>query len=136
MPCGLPAAIKASQSASPIEQEGFARGPLLKLNDSVVMGPYPTEAEVQMLHEAGVRAVVSLLSDDERDWTEKEEKWAEENHFVFKRFAVERGNISQPQMEEIAVFVFNQPGLTYVHAVNTDDRVRELYKTMRRMIRE
>jgi protein tyrosine phosphatase (PTP) superfamily phosphohydrolase (DUF442 family) len=127
---------RGGATASPIEQEAFARGPLLKLNDSVVMGPYPTDAEVQMLHEAGVRAVVSLLSDDEREWTDKEEKWAEENHFVFKRFAVKGSDISRPQLEEISVFVFNQPGLTYVHAFRTDDRVRELYKTMRRMIRE
>ena len=127
---------RGGATASPIEQEAFARGPLLKLNDSVVMGPYPTDAEVQMLHEAGVRAVVSLLDDDEREWTDKEAKWAEENHFVFRRFAVKAGNISRPQLEEISVFVFNQPGLTYVHAVHTDDRVRELYKTMRRMIRE
>ena len=124
------------QTASPIEQEAFARGPLLKLNDAVVMGPYPTEAEVEVLRRAGVRAVVSLLDDNEREWTEKEAKWAEENHFVFRRFPVNAGNISRPQMEDISVFVFNQPGLTYVHAFHTDDRVRELYKTMRRIIRE
>ena len=100
------------------------------------MGPYPTDAEVQVLHEAGVRAVVSLLSDDEKEWSEKEAQWAEENHFVFKRFPVNPGAISKPQMEDISVFVFNQPGLTYVHALHTDNRVRELYKAMRRMIRE
>jgi len=100
------------------------------------MGPYPTDAEVEVLRQAGVRAVVSLLDDDESEWTDKEAKWAEENHFVFKRFAVKAGDISQPQLEDISVFLFNQPGLTYVHAVHTDNRVRELYKTMRRMIRE
>ncbi len=124
------------QTASPIEQDAFARGPLLKLNDSVVLGPYPTDAEVEVLRRAGVRAVVSLLDDDESEWTDKETKWAEENHFVFKRFAVNPGNISRPQMEDISVYLFNQPGLTYVHAFHTDHRVRELYKTMRRIIRE
>ena len=127
---------RGTATASPIEQDAFERGPLLKLNDSVIMGPYPTDAEVEVLRQAGVRAVVSLLDDDESEWTDKEAKWAEENHFVFKRFAVKAGDISQPQLEDISVFLFNQPGLTYVHAVHTDNRVRELYKTMRRMIRE
>lgn len=127
---------RLAQTASPIEQDAFERGPLLKLNDSVVLGPYPTEAEVEELRRSGVRAVVSLLDDDQREWNDKEARWAEANHFVFKRFAVKPENISGPQMEEISVFLFNQPGLTYVHSFRTDNRVRELYKTMRRMIRE
>ena len=123
-------------NVSPITQDAFARGPLIKVNDSVVLGPYPTDAEVEVLKGAGVRAVVSLLDDSQAEWVEKESKWAEENHFVLRRFPLSAGNVTRAKLEDISVFVFNQPGLTYVHSFHTDNQVRELYKTMRQMIRE
>lgn len=121
---------------SPIAQDAFERGPLLKVNDAVVLGPYPTDAEVEMLRKAGVRAVVSLLDDSEADWVAKEDQWARENHFVLRRFPVKAGDVSRAQLEDISVFVFNQPGLTYVHCFQTDNRVKDLYHAMRQMIRE
>ena len=124
-------------TSSPIEQDMFERGQLLKVNDSVVLGPYPTDAEIEILRRSGVRAVVSLMDDDQVEWIDKESKWAEENHFVFKRFPVKAGEAAtRPQLEDISVFLFNQPGLTYVHSFHTDNNMRELYRTMRRMIRE
>ena len=121
---------------SPIGQDMFARGPLMKVNDSVVLGPYPTDAEVELLKKARVRAVVSLLDDDQTEWIDKEARWAQENHFVLKRFPLKSGEVTRRKLEDISVYLFNQPGLTYVHSFRTDNTVRELYKTMRRMIRE
>jgi protein tyrosine phosphatase (PTP) superfamily phosphohydrolase (DUF442 family) len=123
-------------SLSAITQDTFERGPLLKVNESVVLGPYPTDAEVEVLRRAGVRAVVSLLDDDQSEWINKEAKWAEENHFVFKRFPLKPGQVTRAKLEDISVYLFNQPGLTYVHSFRTDNNVRDLYKTMRRMISE
>jgi len=106
------------------------------VNESVVLGPYPTDAEVEVLRRAGVRAVVSLLDDDQSEWINKESKWAEENHFVFKRFPLKPGQVTRAKLEDISVYLFNQPGLTYVHSFRTDNNVRDLYKTMRRIISE
>lgn len=119
-----------------LTQDRFARGPLMRVNETVVLGPYPTDAEVEILKNAGVRAVVSLLADEHGGLADKESKWAEENHFVLKRFPLKPGEATRAKLEEISVYVFNQPGFTYVHSVQTDDNVRELYRTMRRMIRE
>ena len=83
-----------------------------------------------------MRAVVSLLDDDQGEWIDKEAKWAEENHFVLRRFPLKPGDASRARLEDISVFLFNQPGLTYVHSFRTDNTLRELYHTMRRMIRE
>ena len=124
------------ESASPIGQDAFERGPLIRLNAVVVLGPYPTDAEVEVLKRAGVRAVVSLLDDSQADLVEKESKWAQQNHFVLRRFPLSASDVTRVKLEDIAVFVFNQPGLTYVHSVHTDNQVRELYQTMRRMSRE
>jgi len=124
------------ESTSFLVQDRFERGQLMKVNDAVVLGPYPTDAEVEVLKKAGVRAVVSLLDDDQREWTSKESKWAAENQFVFKRFPLKPGEVTRAKLEDVSVFVFNQPGLTYVHSFHTDNNVRELYRTMRRMIRE
>jgi hypothetical protein len=121
---------------SPLGQDTFARGPLIRVNDQVVLGPYPTDAEVEVLKRAGVRAVVSLLDDDQAEWIEKEERWARENHFVFKRFPLRQGEVTRGKLEDISVYLFNQPGLTYVHTFRTDNTLRELQRTMRRMIRE
>jgi len=121
---------------SPIGQDMFARGPLIRVNDQVVLGPYPTDAEVEVLKQAGVRAVVSLLDDDQTEWINKEERWAQENHFVLKRFPLRPGEVTRGKLEDIAVYLFNQPGLTYVHTFRTDNTLRELQRTMRRMIRE
>jgi protein tyrosine phosphatase (PTP) superfamily phosphohydrolase (DUF442 family) len=123
-------------ASSVIAQDMFERGPLLKVNESVVLGPYPTEAEIEVLRRAGVRAVVSLLDDDQSEMNSKEAKWAEESHFVFKRFPLKPGQVTRAKLEDISVYVFNQPGLTYVHSYRTDSNVRELYKTMRRIISE
>ncbi|MDP9264281.1 MAG: hypothetical protein M3O85_08190 [Acidobacteriota bacterium] len=123
-------------AASPIGQDAFARGPLITVNDSVVLGPYPSDAEVEILKKVGVRAVVSLLDDDQTEWIAKEERWAQENHFVLKRFPLKPGEVTRARLEDISVFVFNQPGLTYVHAFRTDATLRELQRTMRRMIHE
>ncbi len=117
-------------------QDRFERGQLMKVNDAVVLGPYPTDAEIEVLKKAGVRAVVSLLGDDQNEWANKELKWAEENHFVLKRFPLKPGEVTRGKLEDVSVYVFNQPGLTYVHSLGTDNNVRELYRTMRRMIRE
>jgi protein tyrosine phosphatase (PTP) superfamily phosphohydrolase (DUF442 family) len=121
---------------SPIGQDMFARGPLMKVNDSVVLGPYPTDAEVEVLKKAGVRAVVSLLDDDQTEWINKEARWAQENHFVFKRFPLKPGAVTRGKLEDISVYLFNQPGLTYVHTFRSDNTLRELQRTMRQMIRE
>lgn len=123
-------------SSSPLGQDAFERGPLMKVNDGVVLGPYPTDAEVEVLQRAGVRAVVSLLDDSQAEWVEKETRWAQENRFVLRRFPLSAGNVTRAKLEDISVYVFNQPGLTYVHSFRTDNQVKELYRTMRRMIRE
>lgn len=123
-------------STSFLAENRFQRGRLMKVNDAVVLGPYPTDAEVEVLKKAGVRAVVSLLADDQGELVDRESKWAEENHFVLKRFPLKPHEVSRAKLEDVAVYVFNQPGLTYVHSLHTDDTVRELYRTMRRMIRE
>jgi protein tyrosine phosphatase (PTP) superfamily phosphohydrolase (DUF442 family) len=127
---------RAALVSSPIGQDMFARGPLMKVNDSVVLGPYPTDAEVEVLQRAGVRGVVSLLDDDQTEWIEKEARWAQENHFVLKRFPLKPGNVTRGKLEDISVYLFNQPGLTYVHTFRTDNTLRELQRTMRRMISE
>ena len=123
-------------STSFLAENRFERGPLMKVNDAVVLGPYPTDAEVETLKKAGVRAVVSLLDDNQEEWIRKESKWAAENQFVFKRFPLKPGEVTRGKLEDVSVYVFNQPGLTYVHSLHTDNNVRELYRTMRRMIRE
>lgn len=123
-------------SAGFLAQDRFERGQLMKVNDAVVLGPYPTDAEIEVLKKAGVRAVVSLLADDQSEWANKELKWAEENHFVLKRFPLKPEEVTRGKLEDVAVYVFNQPGLTYVHSLHTDNNVRELYRTMRRMIRQ
>jgi len=121
---------------SPLGQDMFARGPLIVVNDQVVLGPYPTDAEVEVLKKAGVRAVVSLLNDDQTEWIAKETRWTQENHFVFKRFPLQPDEVTRGKLEDVSVYLFNQPGLTYVHSFRTDNTLRELQRTMRRMIRE
>ncbi|HEV2021141.1 MAG TPA: hypothetical protein VGQ94_01290 [Terriglobales bacterium] len=122
--------------ASPLGQDMFTRGPLMTVNDSVVLGPYPTDAEVEVLKKAGVRAVVSLLDNDQTEWIAKEARWAQENHFVLKRFPLKPSEVTRGKLEDISVYLFNQPGLTYVHTFRSDNTLRELQRTMRRMIRE
>ena len=122
--------------ASPVGQDAFERGPLITVNDSVVLGPYPTDKEVGILKQVGVRAVVSLLDDDQTEWINKEARWARENHFVLKRFPLKPGEVTRAKLEDISVYLFNQPGLTYVHTFRTDSTLRELQRTMRRMIHE
>ena len=122
--------------ASTLGQDAFARGPLIRVNDQVVLGPYPTDAEVEVLKGAGVRAVVSLLDDDQTELIQRETRWTQESHFVFKRFPLKPGEVSRGKLEDISVYLFNQPGLTYLHTFRTDNTLRELQRTMRRMIRE
>jgi protein tyrosine phosphatase (PTP) superfamily phosphohydrolase (DUF442 family) len=122
--------------SSPFGQDIFTRGPLMVVNESVVLGPYPTDAEIEVLKKAGVRAVVSLLDDDQTEWLNKEARWTQENHFVFKRFPLKPGEVTRGKLEDISVYLFNQPGLTYVHTLRSDNTLRELQRTMRRMIRE
>lgn len=65
----------------------FLRGDVIQVNDTLLLGPYPTEQEIIRLKKQGVTELVSLMDSSmpfESPLIEMERHLAEKNHLAFK----------------------------------------------------
>jgi len=114
-----------------ITKQKFERGELLRVNKWLILGPYPTDDEIVALRAAGVREVVSVLDEQNKDdavWILRETLWARTYGFRMARFPL-RGNPVPPgEVQKVVEYLKTQAGPVYVHAYRTDRRVRAVFE--------
>jgi len=114
----------------PVNREAFERGKLHQLGKKYLLGPYPTEDEIGLLRQAGVREVVSLLDDAKPGnlkWIQKEEQWTKMYGFKHTHFPVASEGNARARLQVVADYVKSQPGPFYIHGFRTDERVEGIH---------
>jgi len=117
-----------------VTQDKFERGELLRVNQWLILGPYPTDEEVGLLRAAGVKDMVSLLDERTRgdsQWILKEAQWSQVYGFRVMRFPVHGETISPAQVQQVLDYLRKLPGPVYVHGFLTDKRVHAVYDAAR-----
>jgi protein tyrosine phosphatase (PTP) superfamily phosphohydrolase (DUF442 family) len=103
--------------------DSLERGPLIRVDSAVLLGPLPTRDEwFDVVVRSGTRRVIALLDPADRDdraWIDQERAQAASSGVAFLVMPVHR----RADANAVGDSVRASPLRTYVHAFRTDDRV-------------
>lgn len=111
--------------------DGLERGPLIRVDSALILGPLPTRDEwFEVVVRSGTRRVVALLdsaSAADRPWIAAERAEAENTGIALIVTPVRR----QADARRVAALIRASPVRTYAHGFHTDERVRWLEAALR-----
>lgn len=117
-----------------ITKDKFERGALLRVENWLILGPYPTDEEIGQLRAAGVKEVVSLLDEHTKgdaQWILKEALWSQLYGFHVMRFPLKSERMDPAQVQRVLDYLKTQPGPVYVHGFLADRRVQAVFEAAR-----